>query len=90
MSVSTITRYHYGELHGQYHPQGKIYDKYYRDEIHKPPNFGFNGNHIYFAGRNYYILDGHHKAVAYDKLGKNPNAIIIECLSIEDGSYPSK
>jgi len=74
--------YRYSKLHDQYHPDG------YTKWRHEPPNFGFNGGHIYFSGNNYYILDGHHKAMAYAKTQCNPLAIEIECIYLDDKSYP--
>jgi len=58
-------------LHEQYHPKGY-------DNKCSPPNFGFNGNHLYFEKRNYYILDGHHRLAAYELIQNNPVAIVID------------
>ena len=58
------------------------------DELTKPPHFGFNGNHILLSGRNYYILDGHHRAIAYHNCGVRPPAISITCLRSADAFYP--
>jgi hypothetical protein len=76
--------YHYAELHSQYHPP----ENGYLETLMEPPNFGFNGNHIYFSGHNYYILDGHHKALAYARTKRKPFAIEIECVALADRSYP--
>ena len=60
------------------------------DEIRfrTPPNFGYRGNHIFFSGRNYYILDGHHRAIAYHNCGVAPRALSIACVRLADGTYP--
>ncbi|MFQ5752375.1 MAG: hypothetical protein ACE5HI_10295 [bacterium] len=76
------TRYH--ELHRRYHPDG------YEATMKVPPHFGFNGNHIFFSNHNYYILDGHHKALAYVNVGMQPLAIEIECLRCNDEKYPQR
>ncbi|MEH6814565.1 MAG: hypothetical protein V7677_18675 [Motiliproteus sp.] len=61
------------QLHEQYHPKG------YENKL-SPPYFGFNGNHLYFDKRNFYILDGHHRLAAYELEKKNPTVIVIEFL----------
>jgi len=72
-------------IHGKYHPD----DQRYVSTQQSPPHFGFNGNHVFFRGANYFILDGHHKALAYEHLGLPPPALVIDCLKLDDESDPS-
>jgi len=42
----------------------------------------FNGNSIWISGSNYYVIDGHHKLMAYDSLSLAPLSLLLECESL--------